>query len=130
MHVDLSCVTLILIAIGTDDLSPEPACCTELSELHEVVRPYAEDELNAARQFFDRIACFRELVDELSTPRECIAQLLIDIGTGVIDIEGIDCKDTIPRQRANGIEELCAHSHPLRVRDPLDELLLKGIEVD
>ena len=53
VHVDLGSFTLILFAISADDLSPEPACCTELSELHEVVRPYAEDELEAARQFFD-----------------------------------------------------------------------------
>ena len=130
VHVDLSCVPLILIAVGTDDLSPEPACSTELSQLHEVVGPYAEDELDTARQFFDGVACFRELVDELSTPRECIAQLLVDVGTGVIDVEGIDREDAVLRQGADSIEELCAHSHPLGVRNTLDELLLEGIEVD
>ena len=53
VHVDLSSLTLILVAIGAYDLSPEPACCTELSQLHEVVGSDAEDELDTRGKLLD-----------------------------------------------------------------------------
>ena len=130
LHVDLGCLTLILLAVGADDLGPEPASCAELCQLHEVVGPDAEDELDAARQLLDREAALGELVDELSTDGEGVAQLLVDIGTSIVEAEGIDRQHAVAGEGTDSLEDPRCSVCPLRVGNPLDELLLEGVEVD
>ena len=103
-HVHLaSAVALWLILLHY--LGPQQTGSTELGYLHEIVFRHTHIELHALGSLSRFHAGLGEDIQVLSTPGQSIAQLLVDVGTGIVQHHAVDVDTLVTRQLGKSIDK-------------------------
>ena len=97
-------VTLRLILLHY--LCPQQTGSTELGNLHEVVVANAHIELDALGSLCHLDTSLGKNVQVFSTPSEGITQLLIDIGTSIVQSHAVHVNALVARQLGKNLNEL------------------------
>ena len=94
------------VALGVvllHDLSPQHACCTELSNFHEIYCRYTHVELDAGSNFLSRNTCLGEHCHPFITPSEGIAKLLVNESTCIVEHYCVNAENTQILHRLNDL---------------------------
>ena len=111
-------------------LSPKQTGSTELGNLHKIVLADTHIELNALGSQVNIDTCIHELLQVLVTPSECIAQLLNDISTGIVQSISADSNATEVRIVLEDINKSSSKRQEGRNILALHHHLLHGVPLD
>ena len=99
--------------VGSNDFGPQPTGSTELGDLHEVVGTDTEIEFDLLGNFRSILAGFGQFSQQFVTPCQCITQLLRDISTCIVEVEGIYCQHFVTRKSSTRFEHSDSSFHPV-----------------
>ena len=99
--------------VGGNDFCPQPTSGTELGDFHEVVGADTKIEFDLLGHFRSVQACLGQLSQQFVSPSQCISQLLRDISTCIVEVEGIHCQYFVTRQSSTRFEHSGSSFHPV-----------------